>query len=93
MQQFGRRAGENASLGTDHGHGSLMMLMGGNVQGGKVHSQWPGLEEGQLFGPGDLAVTTDYRDVLAEVCLKRRNNPMVEQIFPNHQSTIHGFIK
>ena len=93
MSEFGRRAAENASLGTDHGHGSLMMLMGGNVQGGKVHGQWPGLEEGQLFGPGDLAVTTDYRDVLAEVCLKRLNNPRVDLIFPNHQSTIHGFIK
>jgi uncharacterized protein (DUF1501 family) len=93
MSEFGRRAYENASLGTDHGHGSLMMLMGGNVQGGRVHGHWPGLEEGQLFGPGDLAVTTDYRDVLAEVCLKRLNNPMVEQVFPNHRSTIHGFIK
>jgi uncharacterized protein (DUF1501 family) len=93
MSEFGRRAYENASLGTDHGHGSLMMLMGGNVQGGKILGKWPGLEDGQLFGPGDLAVTTDYRDVLAEVCLKRLNNPMVEQVFPNHHSTIHGFIK
>jgi uncharacterized protein (DUF1501 family) len=93
MSEFGRRAYENASLGTDHGHGSLMMLMGGNVQGGKVHGMWPGLEESQLFGPGDLAVTTDYRDVLAEVCLKRLNNPLVEQVFPGHQSTIHGFLK
>ncbi len=93
MSEFGRRAYENASLGTDHGHGSLMMLMSGHLDGGKVHGEWPGLEEGQLFGPGDLAVTTDYRDVLAEVCLKRLNNPMVEQIFPDHRTTLHGFMK
>lgn len=93
MSEFGRRAYENASLGTDHGHGSLMLLVGGSVDGGKVLGRWPGLEEGQLFGPGDLAVTTDYRDVLAEVCLKRLNNPFVEQIFPDHQVSLHGFLK
>src|SRR5436190_4056150 len=74
MSEFGRRVHENGSLGTDHGHGSLMLLMGGNVVGNKIHGAWPGLAEGQLVGPGDLAVTTDYRDVLAEVCVKRLNN-------------------
>ena len=51
-----------------------MMVLGGNVDGGKVHGEWPGLEEGQMVGPGDLAVTTDYRDVLSEVLVKRLNN-------------------
>jgi len=49
-----------------NGHGSALLLLGGNVLGGQVHGQWPGLAEGQLVGPGDLAVTTDYRDVLAD---------------------------
>ena len=65
MTEFGRRARENGSLGTDHGHGGLMMIMGGTVNGGKVYGDWPGLDQQQLVGPGDLAVTTDYRDVLA----------------------------
>ncbi len=82
MSEFGRRAYENASLGTDHGHGSMMLLMGGNVMGGRVHTLWPGLAEGQLFGPGDLAVTIDYRDVLAEVLSKRMGNPAVGEVFP-----------
>ncbi len=85
MSEFGRRVSENGSLGTDHGHGSMMMVLGGNVDGDKVHGQWPGLEEGQLIGPGDLAVTTDYRDVLSEILTKRLNNPATNEIFPEYQ--------
>jgi uncharacterized protein (DUF1501 family) len=85
MTEFGRRAYENASLGTDHGHGGMMMVLGGNVQGGRVHGIWPGLSEEQLFGPGDLAVTTDYRDVLGELCTKRLNTPGIESLFPGHR--------
>jgi uncharacterized protein (DUF1501 family) len=93
MSEFGRRVKENASLGTDHGHGSAMFLLGGNVQGGVVHGLWPGLEKEQLFGPGDLAVTTDYRDVLAEVISRRLRNPAVDQIFPDYQISTHNFLK
>jgi uncharacterized protein (DUF1501 family) len=85
MSEFGRRASENGSLGTDHGHGSMMMVLGGNVQGGRVHGEWPGMQEGQLIGPGDLAVTTDYRDVLSEVLVKRLNNPATNEIFPDYE--------
>jgi len=93
MTEFGRRVQENASLGTDHGHGSLMLLLGGSVEGGKVHGSWPGLSQGQLFGPGDLAVTTDYREVLAEVCRKRLNNPAADQIFPGFTPGRAGFVR
>jgi uncharacterized protein (DUF1501 family) len=92
MSEFGRRASENGSLGTDHGHGSTMMVLGGNVAGGKVHGAWPGMQEGQLIGPGDLAVTTDYRDVLAEVCARRLNNPAVTDIFPGYQPRPIGVV-
>ncbi|MBN2548577.1 MAG: DUF1501 domain-containing protein [Anaerolineales bacterium] len=90
MSEFGRRARENGSLGTDHGHGGVMLVMGGGVLGGKVYGDWPGLGQGQLVGPGDLAVTTDYRDVLAELCAKRLNNPAVSEIFPAYQPTFPG---
>jgi uncharacterized protein (DUF1501 family) len=93
MSEFGRRAQENGSLGTDHGHGGLMLLMGGHVVGGRVHGRWPGLGEGQLVGPGDLAVTTDYRDVLAEVCTKRLNNGALDAIFPGYQAQLRGFVE
>lgn len=84
MSEFGRRVRENASLGTDHGHGGAMLLLGGGVVGGAVHGAWPGLADGQLFGPGDLAVTTDYRDVLGAICRQRLNNSALEQIFPGY---------
>ncbi len=93
MSEFGRRASENGSLGTDHGHGSMMMVLGGNVYGGKVHGQWPGLEAGQLIGPGDLAVTTDYRDVLSEILTKRLNNPATNEIFPDYQPKMLSVLK
>jgi len=92
MSEFGRRASENGSLGTDHGHGSMMMVLGGNVSGGKVHGEWLGLREGQLIGPGDLAVTTDYRDVLGEVITKRLNNPAVNEIFPGYEPKLRGIL-
>ena len=93
MSEFGRRASENGSLGTDHGHGSMMMVLGGNVDGGKVHGEWPGMEEGQLIGPGDLAVTTDYRDVLSEILTKRLNNPATDEIFPEYQPVIPNVLR
>ncbi|MBV8514732.1 MAG: DUF1501 domain-containing protein, partial [Acidobacteria bacterium] len=67
MSEFGRTAQENGNGGTDHGHGSFMMVMGGPVQGGKIYGKWPGLEKEQLFEGRDLAVTTDYRAVLSEL--------------------------
>ena len=72
---------ENADGGTDHGHGSMMMVMGGNVNGG-IYGDWPGLEPNQLYDNADLEVTTDYRNVLSEVLIRRLNNPNIDTIFP-----------
>lgn len=79
--EFGRRVYENDGEGTDHGHGSVMTLLGGGVKGGKVYGVWPGLEDSQIEGPGDLAVTTDYRAVLGEVLANRMGNPDVGSVF------------
>ncbi len=82
MTEFGRRVTQNGTGGTDHGHGSCMMLLGGGVNGGQVYGAWPGLGDHQLYGPGDLQITTDYRTLLAEVIDKRLDNPRVDQVFP-----------
>lgn len=82
MSEFGRRLQENGGLGTDHGHGNMIMALGGGINGGQVFANWPGLHDEQLVGPGDLAVTTDYRDVLGEIIQKRLNNSLLSEIFP-----------
>ncbi|MEM7798262.1 MAG: DUF1501 domain-containing protein [Chloroflexota bacterium] len=82
MSEFGRRVQENANRGTDHGHGSLMMVMGGGVNGGQLYGQFPGLHLDQLYDNRDLDVTTDYRNVLSELLIERMGNNSIDQIFP-----------
>jgi uncharacterized protein (DUF1501 family) len=91
MSEFGRRVEENASSGTDHGHGNFMFVMGGGTLGGKVYGDWPTLAPGAL-NDGDLQITTDYRDVLAEVIQKRLLNPALDQVFPDHTVTPLGLV-
>lgn len=84
MSEFGRRLRENANHGTDHGHGNVMFVLGGNVNGGQVYGHWPGLAPDQLYQLTDLAVTTDYRRVLAEIVTKRLQNPNLATVFPGY---------
>ncbi len=81
MTEFGRKAFENASQGTDHGRGSVMFALGGGVVGKQVMTDWPSLREDALDG-GDLRVTIDYRAVLAEWLSRRGGASSVEAIFP-----------
>ena len=82
MSEFGRTAHENGNRGTDHGHANYMFVMGGPVKGGKVYTRWPGLNPGQLYEGRDLAVTTDYRSVLAEVLSRHLGTKDLAAIFP-----------
>ncbi|MEI6363359.1 MAG: DUF1501 domain-containing protein [Actinomycetes bacterium] len=84
LSEFGRRVKENGDLGVDHGHGNAMLLFGGGVVGGTVHGTWPGLAPERL-DDGDLAGTTDYRDVLAEALTRRCRQPASDlaAVFPN----------
>jgi uncharacterized protein (DUF1501 family) len=88
MSEFGRTVSENASAGTDHGHGNVMFLMGGGVNGGQVFVEWPTLSRDALAqADGDLPITTDYRDVIAAVLANRVMNPATDAIFPDHTVT------
>ncbi len=82
MTEFGRRVEENGG-GTDHGHGACMMVLGGAVNGQHVYTNWPGLRPEQLYGPGDLQVTTDFRSVLAEIARYRLADNDMATMFPN----------
>jgi uncharacterized protein (DUF1501 family) len=90
MTEFGRRAYENESLGTDHGRASVMFAMGGSVKGGRVIADWPGLKS--LEGPGDLRVTIDYRDILAEIVERGLGNSRVDKVFPGYIPKRRGLI-
>jgi uncharacterized protein (DUF1501 family) len=83
MSEFGRTAKEDGNGGTDHGHGNVMMVLGGPVKGGKVYGRWPGLAADQLYENRDLAVTTDFRDVLAELA-SRHLGQKPERVFPGY---------
>ncbi len=91
MSEFGRTVDENGSAGTDHGHGNFMMLMGGGVNGGQVFTNWPTLAP-EALADGDLAITTDYRDVLAEVVANRLHSTDTDFIFPNFRTTPLGLV-
>lgn len=84
MSEFGRTVAENGSGGTDHGHANCMMVLGGEVKGGKVYGKWPGLEPEQLYEGRDLAVTTDFRDVFAEITARHLGAAHLERVFPGY---------
>ena len=82
MSEFGRTARENGNRGTDHGHANAMLVLGGSVKGGKVYGDWPGLKHGQLNQDRDLAMTTDFRDVFAEVIVRHLGAENTAAVFP-----------
>jgi len=92
MSEFGRTVRENGSRGTDHGHANNMFVMGGGVKGGKVYGKWPGLENEQLYEGRDLAVTTDFRDVLGELVARHMGNGSLEGVFPGYQPKMLGLV-
>ena len=93
MSEFGRRADENGSLGTDHGHGNCMFVMGGHIAGGQVIADWTSNEllHPDLLHDGDsLAVTIEYRDIVAEIVQNRLGNTDLATVFPNYTPTFRG---
>ena len=85
MSEFGRTARENGNRGTDHGHANAMFVMGGRVKGGKVFGKWPGLQPEQLHEGRDLAVTTDFREVLSEVVSGQLGASDASKVFPGYR--------
>jgi uncharacterized protein (DUF1501 family) len=86
MSEFGRRVKANESGGTDHGHGGLMMVLGDEVNGGQNFGRWPGLETELLDEGMDVAVTTDFRDVLASVLMQHGAGASLAEVFPGYQA-------
>jgi uncharacterized protein (DUF1501 family) len=92
MSEFGRTARQNGSGGTDHGHAGCLFVIGGSVKGGKVHGTWPGLEPEQLNEGRDLALTTDFRSVFAEVVRKHLGATALDRVFPGFEPKVLGLL-
>jgi uncharacterized protein (DUF1501 family) len=92
MSEFGRTAHQNGTGGTDHGHANVMFALGGPVRGGRVHGRWPGLAPEQLYQQRDLAVTTDFRQVLAEATFKTLGASDLHRVFPGSAVTQQSFL-
>jgi uncharacterized protein (DUF1501 family) len=93
MSEFGRTARENGTGGTDHGHANAMFVLGGQVKGGKVYGRWPGLGNDQLNEGRDLALTTDYRQVLGEVVNKSLGAANLDLVFPGARIAPSNFLR
>ena len=92
MTEFGRTAKENGTNGTDHGTASASFVLGGEVKGGMVYGKWPGLTPGKLWQKRDLAVTTEFRDVLGEVLTNHMHAPDVTSVFPKYRPKKVGLL-
>jgi uncharacterized protein (DUF1501 family) len=82
LSEFGRTIHENGSLGTDHGHATAMLVLGGPVKGGAVLGRWPGLDPADRFEGRDVAVTTDFRDLLGEILIRHMRATDLSPVFP-----------
>lgn len=86
MSEFGRRLQSNTAGGTDHGRGNVMMVLGPQAKGGRMVGRWPGLANDALEEGADLAVVTDYRDVLAELLAGHMAMADTARVFPGHSA-------
>ena len=86
MTEFGRTVHENGSGGTDHGHGSGMFLMGGDLKGGKVYGDYSNLRTNNLYQGRDLPVTTDFRDVIGAVLRGHMDLKVPKDFFPDYRA-------
>lgn len=86
MSEFGRTVHQNGNAGTDHGHGNVIWVMGGPVRGRKVYGKWPGLSKSELYQDRDLAITTDFREVIATVLASHLgvDNARIDRVLPGH---------
>jgi uncharacterized protein (DUF1501 family) len=92
MSEFGRTARENGNRGTDHGHANVMFVLGGPVKGGRVYGRWPGLGPEQLYEGRDLALTTDFRQVLGEAVYRHIGNRDLQKVFPTFENSPQRFL-
>jgi uncharacterized protein (DUF1501 family) len=86
VTEFGRTARINGTEGTDHGTGTVALLAGGAITGGRVIADWPGLKDANLHEGRDLKPTVDVRAVLKGVMkdhLGLSDRVLANAVFPD----------
>jgi uncharacterized protein (DUF1501 family) len=91
MSEFGRTIRENGTGGTDHGHGTAMLVLGGTVNGKRVVGRWPGLNQTERYEGRDLAVTTDFRDLFGEILTRHLGTRDLGSVFPGYSASQDRF--
>jgi len=86
MSEFGRTIRENGTGGTDHGHGTAMLVLGGTVAGKQVAGRWPGLAAEARYEGRDVAVTTDFRDLFGEILTRHLGARDLAAVFPGYSA-------
>jgi uncharacterized protein (DUF1501 family) len=89
VTEFGRTARINGTDGTDHGTGTVAVLAGGALQGGRVIADWPSVKPASLYENRDLKATTDLRAVLKGVLkdhLRLDERALAERVFPGSEN-------
>jgi uncharacterized protein (DUF1501 family) len=84
MSEFGRTVRENGTGGTDHGHGTAMLVLGGTVNGKRIAGRWPGLGQPERYEGRDVAVTTDFRDLFGEILTRHLGARDLRAVFPGY---------
>ena len=88
--EFGRTAATNGTGGTDHGTGSAALILGGDVSGGRVIADWPGLNQNNLYENRDLKPTTNLDMLIASLVsasFSLDNKLVVKTLFPENANS------
>jgi uncharacterized protein (DUF1501 family) len=97
MTEFGRTVRNNGTKGTDHGTGTVAFVLGGDIAGGKVHANWPGLAQDRLFENRDLQPTADLRSVAKGLLSQHLglSNTVLANVFPDsaQATAMHGLVR